>query len=165
MINGISQKKGFIEGVVFCFYKDNKILLEDRGKGFDVEAFYTNGTIELKDKHDNEDYIVNALYREVSEEFNSKIDILDKFFLGELVVPEINVVFYIYIITDWKGEFPDVIREIGEPDSKISFFTIEEARALFKYESAFVILERLIKYINKKGEKMIYYGKDIKGGD
>ncbi|MDD3123676.1 MAG: hypothetical protein PHC62_09230 [Candidatus Izemoplasmatales bacterium] len=85
MTNTKSYKNGLIEGVVFCFYKDNKVLLEDRGKGFNVETFFTNGTIEIKDKRNNSDYITNALYREVSEEFSDKINILEKAFLGGLL--------------------------------------------------------------------------------
>ncbi|MGM0495682.1 MAG: hypothetical protein ACQERX_03360, partial [Bacillota bacterium] len=113
MIYSNSNKNEYTEGVVFCFYKENKVLLEDRGKGFDVEAFYPNGTIETKDKQNSNNYILNALYREVSEEFDGKIDILDKTYLGELIVPEINVLFYIFVITKWKGNFPEVIREKG----------------------------------------------------
>ena len=67
-------KNGLIEAVVFCFYKEGKILLEDRGKGFNIEAVFPNGKIETKDKYD-QNYIVNALYREVSEEFDNKITI------------------------------------------------------------------------------------------
>jgi len=85
MTNTKSYKNGLIEGVVFCFYKDKKVLLEDRGKGFNVETFFTNGTIEIKDKRNNSDYITNALYREVSEEFSDKINILEKTFLGGLL--------------------------------------------------------------------------------
>ncbi|MBU1143199.1 MAG: hypothetical protein KKH92_06060 [Firmicutes bacterium] len=151
MIDTRSYKNGLIEGVVFCFYKDNKVLLEDRGKGFNVEAFFPNGTIEIKDKNSSDDYIVNALFREVSEEFKNRINILDKAFLGELIVPEINVLFYIFVITDWEGDFPDEIQEIGEPDSKISFFSIDEARTLFKYQSAFEMLDRVLNYIKREG--------------
>ncbi|MFO7968716.1 MAG: hypothetical protein R6U15_01210 [Candidatus Izemoplasmatales bacterium] len=149
MIYSNSNKNEYTEGVVFCFYKENKVLLEDRGKGFDGEAFYPNGTIETKDKQNSNNYILNALYREVSEEFDGKIDILDKTYLGELIVPEINVLFYIFVITKWKGNFPEVIREKGEPDSKISFFSIDEARELFKYDSAFEILNRVLDFVKK----------------
>ena len=39
----ISYKNGLIEAVVFCFYKEGKILLEESGKGFNIEAVFPNG--------------------------------------------------------------------------------------------------------------------------
>lgn len=120
-----SYKDGMIEGVVFCFYSNGRVLLEDRGKGFNNEAFFPNGTIELKDKSEK-DYVMNALYREVSEEFAGQITIKSKRSVGELTVPQVNVLFYIYVITNWDGEFPKVIKEEGEVDSKINFFSIEK---------------------------------------
>ncbi|AUD65956.1 hypothetical protein BK011_09755 [Tenericutes bacterium MZ-XQ] len=139
----VSYKNGLIEAVAFCFYRNGEVLLEDRGKGFNVEAFYPNGKIELKDKYD-ENYIINALYREIGEEFGNQININDKVFCGELVIPEINVLFYVFLIIDWNGDFPNAIKEEGEPDSRISFFKVEEARKLFKYESAFKMLDMIL---------------------
>jgi 8-oxo-dGTP pyrophosphatase MutT (NUDIX family) len=145
-MNEISYKNGLIEGVVFCFYKDGKILLEDKGKGFNVEAIFPNGKIENKDKINN-DYIVNALYREVSEEFNNQIVIKNEKYLGQLKVHEINVLFYVFLITEWDGEFPNIIKENGEPDSKLLFFTIGEANELFKHDNLLTMLEMIIKNI------------------
>jgi|GEM_PF-1218154 len=148
-----SIKNGYIEGVVFCFYKEGRLLIEDRGKGFGKEAFFPNGTIENQDKLYGNNYIENALYREVSEEFRQQIKILEKHFLGELEVPAINVLYYIYIITDWQGDFPLTIKEDEEPESNLSFFMIEELKKLFKYESAFDILERINSFIDYKNNK------------
>jgi len=144
MDNMHSYKDGFREGVVFCFYKDGKILLEDRGKGFEVEAFFPNGSIELKDKEfGGDEYILYSLNREVNEEFNRQIIIKDKKYLGEIKVPEINVLFYVYCITAWDGIFPSHIIEDGEPDSVIEFFGIPEARDILKFDSALEILRRV----------------------
>ncbi|MDD4000337.1 MAG: NUDIX domain-containing protein [Bacilli bacterium] len=140
----ISYKNGLIEAVVFCFYIDGKILLEDRGKGFDVEALFPNGKIESKDKFDN-NYVLNALYREVSEEFNNQVKIKKGKFLGQIEVSEINVLFYLFLITEWEGDFPSVIKEEGESDSRISFFTIDEAKALFKHNNLLLMLDLIQK--------------------
>lgn len=145
-MENISFKDGLEEAVLFCFYKDGKILLEDRGKGFNVEAFYPNGGIEIKDKF-NDNYIINALHREIKEEFNNQININNHIYCGDVVVTDINAIFYVYLITDWTGVFPESIKEPGEKDSLISFFNIDEAKELFNYESAFDILELIVKKI------------------
>ena len=142
----VSYKNGMIEAVVFCFYKDGRILLEDRGKGFDVEAFFPNGKIETKDKF-NDSYVINALHREVSEEFSNQIFIKNEKALGEVIVPEINVLFYLFLITDWEGEFPNAIKEEGELDSSLSFFKIDEAKGLFKYDNLFTMLNMVLEAI------------------
>ena len=147
----ISYKNGLIEAVVFCFYKDGKVLLEDRGKGFNVEAIFPNGKIETKDKYD-QNYIVNALYREVSEEFDNKITIKNEKFLAEIEVHEINVLFYLFLITDWIGEFPLSIKEKGEPDSIVSFFEIKEAKKLFKHDNLFEMLRHIEENISRNYE-------------
>lgn len=131
---------------MFCFYKGGKILLEDRGKGFSNEAIFPNGKIESIDKF-NENYIVNALHREVKEEFANCIRIRNEKFLGELEVPEINVHFSVFLITDWEGIFPNSIKEVGEKDSNISFFSIDEAKKLFKHQNLFTMLDMILKHI------------------
>lgn len=137
-----SYKDGYREGVLFAFYKDGKVLLEDRGLGFDKEAFFPNGSIEVKDKV-TENYIQVALFREISEEFNGRIQVNKMVYLGELKVGEINVLFYLFCIVDWKGELPDYIIEKDEKDSQIKMFSLEEARKIVKYNSAHEILNRI----------------------
>ena len=143
MKEGYSYKDGFLEGVVFCFYKGGKVLLEDRGKGFDNEAFFTNGSIEATDKKCDDNYILSALHREIAEEFNGQISPKNEIYLGQLRVPEINVLFYIYCMTDWDGNFPEHISETSEPDSVIKFFDIQSAKQILKYDSALEILSRV----------------------
>lgn len=136
-----------IEAVVFCFVKKDEILLEDRGKGFNNEAFYPNGKIEKADYLLKGNYLENALYREVKEEFDNKIAIKKKKYLGNVEVDEINVNFHIYLISKWSGNFPEVIKEPGEPDSEIAFFKMTDAIKMFRYESAFEIMELIQKNI------------------
>jgi hypothetical protein len=93
------------EGVVFAFYDatTDHILLEVRDKeGKDI--FFTNGSIEEGDKKGKFDnYKKNALFREIDEEFSSKIKIEEEHahFIETLYVEEINVIFYIYLIPKW----------------------------------------------------------------
>lgn len=65
-------------------------------------------------------------------------------FCGELVAPEINVLFYVFLITDWNGDFSNAIKEEGELDSIISFFKVEETRKLFKCDSLFNMLDMML---------------------
>lgn len=150
-----SYKNGYAEGVVFCFYDNGKILLEDRGLGFENEAFYPNGSIEQSDKKLNRNYVKAALYREVEEEFDGRIIINNEKFIGEILVPEIKVHFYIYLIVSWDGEFPSVIKEPNEVDSNLKFFSFEDAKNLFKYSSALEILDLVKDYLknNSYSEK------------
>jgi|SRR5690554_2728680 len=141
------MKNQLTEAVVFCFVKKDKILLEDRGKGFNNEAFYPNGNVDKEDKDLKGNYLENALYREVKEEFDNKIIIEKKKYLGNVRVDEIKVNFHIYLISKWSGNFPEVIKEPGEPDSKIAFFKMTDATKMFKYDSAFEILKLIKKNI------------------
>ncbi len=133
------------EAILFCFLKDGKILLEDRGQGFENETFFPSGRVEEKDKLKKGNYLENALLREVKEEFNNKIFIKEKEYKGLVSVPEINLDFHLYLITNWEGTFPQVIKEPNEPDSKIAFFPIHIARKMFKYESALKMLDLILK--------------------
>lgn len=48
-----SYKDGYREGVLFVFYKNGMVLLEDRGLGFDREAFFQMELLRLKIKNQN----------------------------------------------------------------------------------------------------------------
>lgn len=141
-----SFREGYREAVLFPFYKDGKVLLEDRGLGFEKEAFFPNGSIEVKDK-ESEQYIHAALFREINEEFGGKITVNKMVHLGELKVDEIHVVFYIFCIIEWQGEFPNYIIEPGEAESQIAMFSLERAREIVKYDSAHEVLDRIEKMI------------------
>lgn len=155
MINNNTEKKNaLIEGVSFCFYKDNKILLEDRGEGFRNKAIFPSGKIESKDKISSDNYHETALLREISEEFNSKIKIVEYQYLGEQIIEEYNVLFYVYVITKWEGTFPKVIVELNKKDSKIDFFNIKEVESMLKNEDASKTLDMVKKYLNEKDHKL-----------
>lgn len=142
-------KDGFREGVVFAFYQEGEILIETRptveGK---KEVFFPSGSIEDKDYKET-DYKVGAMYREVEEEFKGNIEILKHSYLGCLKVKEISVIFYIYLITEWKGEMPKYIEEIGENPSELKWINLECEDDYFKFDSAFEITSRIKKYLKE----------------
>lgn len=114
---------------------------------FDREAFFPNGSVETKDK-ESKQYIKTALFREIKEEFADRIKVKRMIDLGQLKVDEINVVFYIFCIIEWEGDFPKYIIETGELDSRIEMFTLENARKVVKYKSAHEILDRIDNIVN-----------------
>ncbi len=140
-----SYKEGFREGVIFAFYNDGKILIEHRptDKTGIKDTFFTNGSIEEKDHLDGEDYKKVALFREVEEEFDSNIEILQYSYYGELKVLEINVVFYIYCITEWKGEMPKYTIEEGKKFADLQWISILEANKYLLYKSSLEIVEKI----------------------
>lgn len=95
-----------------------------------------------------EQYIKTALFREIKEEFADRIKVKRMIDLGQLKVDEINVVFYIFCIIEWEGDFPKYIIETGELDSQIEMFTLEKARKVVKYKSAHEILDRIDNIVN-----------------
>ncbi len=56
-------KDGFLEGVIFVFYKNGKILVEKRPKGNDFITSIPSGAAEEKDAEGGE-YRINAMKRE-----------------------------------------------------------------------------------------------------
>ena len=107
--------------------------------------------IETKDKYD-QNYIVNALYLKYLKSSIIRLQLKTKKFLAEIEVPEIKVLFYLFLITDWIGEFPLSIKEKGEPDSIVSFFEIKEAKKLFKYDNLFEMLRHIEENISRNYE-------------
>ena len=81
-----------------------------------------------------------------------RLQLKNKKFLAEIEVPEIKVLFYLFLITDWIGEFPLSIKEKGEPDSIVSFFEIKEAKKLFKYDNLFEMLRHIEENISRNYE-------------
>ena len=148
--NQYSYKGKFREGVVFAFYKDGKILIEHRpdakgGTGKDV--FFTNGSIEMKDHGKDQDYRIVAHNREVNEEFDGNIVPTDTRYLGELEVPEINLVFYVYLTLGWEGTMPAYTIEEGKKFADLEWIELDRQSEYFKYPSAFTICDMIGKYI------------------
>lgn len=147
---GKVYRKGYLEAVTFCFYRDGAILLEDRGQGFDRQAVIPSGAIETEDK--GGDYKKNALLREIGEEMQNQIVPTRMEYLGEICSGDskFKVIFNLYLITEWTGEFPTHIIEPGEKDSEIRFFSLDEAEAtITRYDTSM----EMIRWIREKMDK------------
>jgi hypothetical protein len=143
-------KNDYREGVIFCFYKDGKINIEHRPLGNGKEdVFFTNGTIEVKDREVDGDYRLVALKREIDEEFDGKIKIKKFEYLGEAKAEAINILFYVYLITSWEGEMPDYTVEEGKKFSRVEWADLGKAEAIFEYESAEEICGLIKDFIKK----------------
>lgn len=149
-----TYKNGYREGVVFAFFKNDMILIENRPVGNNqYEIFFTSGSIEDKDYIHNSDYKVVAMLREVSEEFEDRLNIINYIYLDEIKVNEINVVFYIYLITEWEGSVPEFTIEEGEKFSKVEWIKLSEKNNYFEFESAFEICSRIEEFLYKNQTK------------
>lgn len=137
---------GYREGVVFAFYDDvvETILLEIRNKK-DHDIFFTNGSIEITDYSNQKDYKINALLREVSEEFSSQISVQEKDLIpiDTVFVDNINIFFYVYLITAWKGTFPEFTIEEGERFADLIWVSIPDAYETMPYDSGKYILKQI----------------------
>lgn len=143
-----TYKDGYREGVAFIFLKDNMVLIENRPVSNNKhEVFFTSGSIENKDYLDSDDYKVSAMFREVDEEFEGKLKIKSYKYLDELEVKEINVVFYIYLITEWEGEVPEFTVENGEKFSKLQWIKLNEKEKYLEFHSAFEICRRIENFL------------------
>lgn len=141
---GKVYRKGFLEAVTFCFYRDGAILLEDRGQGFGRQAVIPSGAVETEDK--GGDYRKNALLREIDEEMQSQILPVKYDYLGEIAStdPRFKVIFHLYLIGEWQGDFPSHIVEPGEKDSEIRFFSLDEAEKIItRYDTSCEMIRRV----------------------
>jgi hypothetical protein len=134
-----SYRDGFREGVVFLLVdSEQRVLLECRpdknGKFTDI--FYPSGSIEVKDHTDGRtDYREVALYREIGEEFRDGVTIGRIQHLGDVKVPEIGLVFYVYWIESWSGSPGDHTYEDGAPFGELRWTPLDEVRHLSPYDS------------------------------
>lgn len=146
-----SYKRGFSEGVVFAFFDGKNILIEHRPNetivGGEKEIFFTNGSIEMKDHDKEENYIITALKREINEEFDGKVIPIEFHFLGELEVPEINALFYVYLISKWEGSMPAYTIEEGKKFADLEWVNLQDRSNYFKYESAFTICKMIDEHL------------------
>jgi 8-oxo-dGTP pyrophosphatase MutT (NUDIX family) len=147
-----SYVNGHREGVVFLFYRDGRILIEHRPAGQAEEVFFTNGSIEDIDHTLGRDYREVALLREINEELQGKVEPLKYHYLGDILAESINVLFYIYVITEWSGKIPDYTVEEGKIFSKLSWIPLEQYKKFLIYESAHEMCERLIRFLEARSE-------------
>ena len=141
-----------IEAVVFAFYKNGKVLIENRPDGPDHSGppvnFFPSGKIEEKDHGSNEDYRIVALKREISEELNDAISFTNYNYLGELYANPINVRFYTYLITDFQGEMPSYTLEEGKKFATLFWIDMNEREKYFIHDTAFQICDMIEKALS-----------------
>lgn len=139
-----SYKDGYREGVIFLFYKDDRILIEHRFlEGGKEEIFIPNGSIEAKDHGGKRPYDEAALFREVSEEFAGKVDITKYRKLGEFRVEAPRLWFHSYVVSGWRGEMPDHTVEDGKPASRLEWVLFADYRKYLRFESALDACQKL----------------------
>ena len=144
-----SYFNGYREGVLFLFYNPEaeKVLLEIRNPQEYSDIFFTNGSVEEKDKLGtlNTDYKLNALLREISEEFAGQVtvDVANCTTLSTFFVDGIKIIFYIYLIKRWSGTFPTYTIEEGERFSDLIWLSLEDAKQTISYESGKEIIDLL----------------------
>lgn len=97
--------------VLFIFFKDGKILLEQRT----FSSLYSNllvfpGGIVEEDELDNP---VIALLREIKEELGVEVEEFYPITDEEEFISKNNRILKPYLITKWKGEIPEKILDQG----------------------------------------------------
>lgn len=143
-----TYKDGLREGVIFAFYKDGEILIEHRpSSNGKQDTFFLNGSIEDIDYKGNEDYKVTAMRREVHEELQGEVEVTRFEYLGELAVEGISVIFYIFIVMDWKGSIPEFTVEDNQKFADVEWIKLSDREKYFQYDSAFVVCEMIENYI------------------
>lgn len=143
-------KGEYREGVVFAFIdKKKRILVEHRLVDKCNETFLTSGSIELKDYNSEKDYKLVALYREVREEFENKIQIKNAEYIQDIIVNDINVIFYVYLITEWEGVMPEHTVEEGRIHAKLEWVSLSDADKVFTFKSGKDICKGIENYLTK----------------
>lgn len=110
---------------------------------------FPSGTIENMDKIPDRNYIEAALFREINEEFQSKIKINTYDYLGVVKLDSIKIIFYIFIITNWEGKFPNIFIEPNELDSNIAFYDLIKSKEVLFKNNAKETYNLILDYINK----------------
>ncbi len=141
------HKNGYLEAVLFLFFKDGSILIEHRPKNRGKETFIPNGKIDVADMQDGGDYRLVAMNREMSEEFGDSVAVQKHLFLGEFIVKELKIKFWGYLITDWDGEFPDYTVEEGKRYADLEWIPIEEYKSYLKFPSAIHFVEKAMELL------------------
>lgn len=144
------HKNGYLEAVLFLFYKDGKILIEYRPKGEEKEIFIPNGRIDTMDLTHAEDYKHAALKREIFEEFSGSV-IVKKFVpLGSFIVEEIKIKFFGYLVEEWRGEVPEFTVEEGAKFADLKWIKIADYEQYLAFRSAKYFVKTALKIISEK---------------
>ncbi|MCX6818960.1 MAG: NUDIX hydrolase [Candidatus Aenigmarchaeota archaeon] len=142
-------KDGYLEAVVFVFYKDGKILVEKRSKKGEQDVFIPSGGVEQEDAKSG-DYLVNALKREISEELQGKIEIIEYKYLTSCRADAIKINFHAFVITKWKGSVPDFTVEDGKRFADLFWISLSEYEKYLKFPSAVHLCEELKRFIEER---------------
>lgn len=127
------------EAVAFLMLdEERRVLLEcrpDKHVTF-TDLFFPSGSIEAKDHRGGQaDYRETALRREVFEEFRDGVKVDRLQLLGDVAVPEIGILFYVYWVVSWSGDPGSHSYEEGEPFGELRWSPLSEVRNVFPYES------------------------------
>jgi hypothetical protein len=141
-------REGYLEAVMFLFVKNNNFLIEIRPKGNSEETFIPNGTIDKCDLDKGGDYRINAIKREIDEEYRNSIKVENFEFLGEYTVEKLKIRFYGYLITDWVGDIPKYSIENGKLFAKLKWIPLVKYKKYLSYESSLHFVNRAIERIN-----------------
>lgn len=136
------------ESVVFLFYQDGKILLEQRTKRpadlYSGLLVFPGGKVEASDIHPNGNRFLTALFRETNEEFSVNPATIILLLRETSNVAPNGDAFntQVYLITDWEGE----INLCKEPEKAIAVWVnIDEAASLMPLEFSKEIIAAAIK--------------------
>lgn len=129
---------------MFLFFRNDKILVEHRPKGDTKEIFIPNGKIETKDFHDDSDYEVNAMNREVYEEFSGQVEVTNYRSLGVFDVDELKIRFFGYLVADWSGKVPEYAVEEEKKYADLEWIPIDKYKDYLKFPSSIFFVEKAI---------------------
>jgi 8-oxo-dGTP pyrophosphatase MutT (NUDIX family) len=115
------------EAVVFLLVKENRVLLEFRQIDGEEVMHIPGGGIESFDKTGDVHYSINAMHREMREEFDGKVEIKTYQKLGRIIKEEADLLFHVYVVTHWEGEIPSHTLEEGIPDGRLEWHELDEA--------------------------------------
>jgi 8-oxo-dGTP pyrophosphatase MutT (NUDIX family) len=134
-----SYKDGYLEGIVFVFFDDGKILVEHRPEGI---AIIPGGAIEEGDKNKKEDYRIVAMKREVREELG--VNVRRFRYLMDYKAEKVKIWLYVYLVTDWEGNIPGYSKEDGKRYAKLEWIKLKDYKKHLKWKSSQAICKRLL---------------------
>jgi 8-oxo-dGTP pyrophosphatase MutT (NUDIX family) len=132
-------RDGLREAVVFLLVDDTRrVLMECRpdGRGTFTDIFFPSGSIETKDRQDDRlDYRETALRREIFEEFRDGVTVERLQLLGEVPVPAIGILFYVYWVVSWSGDPGSHSYEDDARFGELRWLPVGDVRSIFPWES------------------------------
>ncbi len=106
----------------------------------------------MKDHADGrKDYREVALRREIDEEFRGGVTVDRIRYLGDVEVPAIGIVFYVYWIASWSGDPGAHTYEEGVPFGKLRWLPLGEVSTVNSYDSTARMTKMLEEAISSTG--------------